>query len=63
MTLESVRDAPDSSGALQADAKVAQRICGCPIPEDAQGQVGRDPGQPDLVGGKPLRSPPTKAIL
>ena len=25
--------------------------CGCPIPGGAQGQVGWDPGQPDLLGG------------
>jgi len=38
----------------------AQRSCGCPIPGGAQGQVGWDPGQPDLVfrTGWALRSPP-----
>jgi len=24
-------------------------LCGCPIPRNAQGQVGQVPGQPDLV--------------
>jgi len=34
---------------------------GCPIPGDAQGQVGWGPGQPELVGGTgwALRSPST----
>lgn len=31
----------------------AQRTCGCPIPEDIQGQVGCSPGQPDLMVGNP----------
>jgi len=31
--------------------QVAQRSCGCPISGDIQGQVGWNPGQPDLVAG------------
>lgn len=31
----------------------AQRNCGCPIPEDDQGQVGCRPGQPDPAVGNP----------
>ena len=31
--------------------KVTQKSCGCPIPIDAQGQVGWGTGQPDLVRG------------
>lgn len=34
------------SGAL---AQAAQRCCGCPIPGVVQGQVGGNPGQPDLM--------------
>lgn len=30
-------------------AQTAQRNCGYPIPEGVRGQVGGDPGQPDLV--------------
>jgi len=37
----------------EALAGVAQRSCVCPIPGGDQGQVGRGPGQPDLVGGSP----------
>jgi len=33
--------------------QVAQRRCGCPISGGIQGQVGWDPGQPDLVAGNP----------
>ena len=36
--------------------RVAQRICGCPIPESVQGQVGWDPEQYDLVGGHPAHN-------
>ena len=50
--------------------KVAQRSFVCPILGRIQGQVGWDPGQPDLVVGSPaqdwglgtrcyLKSPPT----
>ncbi len=31
--------------------QVASRRCGCPILGGVQGQVGWDPGQPDIVGG------------
>ena len=30
-------------------AQAAQRCSRCPVPEIVQGQVGWDPGQPDLV--------------
>jgi len=57
--------------------QIAQRSCGCSIPEGFQGQVGWDPEQPDLVPdlvvGNPappcgmgvgtLRSLPTQTIL
>jgi len=33
--------------------QTVQRGCGCPIPEDVQGQVGWGLGQPDLMGGNP----------
>lgn len=33
--------------------RVALGDCGCPISEGIQGQVGWDPGQPDLVAGNP----------
>ena len=32
---------------------VAQRSCVHPIPGGIRGQVGRDPGEPELVGGNP----------
>ena len=32
-------------------AQAAQRSCGCPIPEGAQGQVAWGPGQSDILGG------------
>jgi len=31
--------------------QVAQRICGCPLPENVQGQVGWGFEQPGLVEG------------
>ena len=33
--------------------QAVQRSCGCPIPGCAQGQVGRGPEQPEMVGGSP----------
>jgi len=47
-----LKEGRESGEALE---QVAQS-CGCPIPEDVQGQVGWGPGQldlvPDLVGGR-----------
>ena len=34
-------------------AETAVRGCKCPIPDSIQGQIGWDPGQPDLVGSNP----------
>jgi len=34
----------------------AQRSCGCPIPEGAQGQIRRGPGQPELMDGSPAHA-------
>ena len=33
--------------------QVSQESCGCLVPGGVQGQVGWNPGQPDLVGGNP----------
>ena len=38
-----------------AQAQVAQRSCGCPLPGRVQGQVGRAFGQLGLVEGVPAR--------
>ena len=35
-------------------AQAAQRGCRCPIPGGIEGQVGWDPGQPEMVGGHHL---------
>ena len=54
--------------------QAAQRGGGCPVPGGVQGPVGRGPGQPELVGGRPacgsgagtgwaLRSLPSETIL
>jgi len=40
----------------EALAKAAQGGCGCPISGGIQGQVGWDPGQPDLVSGNRAHS-------
>ena len=43
---------------VEGDASLeqtAQRSCGCPIPGRVQGQVGWDPGQPDLAGDVPAQ--------
>ena len=37
----------------EALARVAQRSSECPIPGGAQGKVGWDPGQTELLGGAP----------
>jgi len=37
----------------KALAQVAQRSCGCPLPESVQGQVGQGLEQPALVEGVP----------
>jgi len=37
----------------EALAQAAQRSCGCPIPENAQGQVGRGWEQPAQVADVP----------
>jgi len=44
----------NESGEVMAQA--AQRGCGCPIPGGTKGQVGRGPGQSDLVDGNPVYS-------
>ena len=41
----------------------AQRSCGCPIPGDAQGQVGRCPGQPEQVSGSPAHGKEVESRL
>jgi len=37
----------------EAPAEIAQRSCGCPLPGSAQGQVGPESEQPDLVEDVP----------
>jgi len=37
----------------EALERVAQRSCGCPLPESVQGQAGRGFEQPGLVEGVP----------